>query len=129
MGDASSPQEIDAKLVHTWYDEKADIKRAPHSAGLITGSFASERGVHVIRHRSAGQVLRELRTFPSSSEKRREFFKDLTVWQLVGGSCGGKVAEMTKLGWYFDQQSKRAGFCMKEYAGSLDEKLRPELLL
>jgi len=127
MGDDSNTPEIDATLTFKWWDET--VNKAPPADSTLT-KIAGGRGVDIYVHPSEpGQVLRELREFPSTQKAVREFFKDLTVWQLVGGRCGGKVAQMTNgLGWYFDRQDLRAGFCMRRYdRGSLDEQLTPKM--
>jgi len=74
-------------------------------------------------------VLRELKIFPSTLQERREFLKDVTAWRRIGDKCGDKIAALSKWGWYFDDREQRAGFCMKFFQVSLDEKLSHSMLM
>lgn len=126
--------EIDAKLVHKWWDPDGPASRAPlhEDGGALDVPLINWGGrCNIYKHprqSEAHQVLRELKEFPSTAEARRAFLKDLTVWQRVGDKCGdSKIAALR--GWYFDPGEDRAGFCMKHYKSSLDESLSTRLLM
>ena len=124
------PPEINAALVHKWWDPSAGIQVAPQSDDKTKGPLImGGSSVNVYEHPSeTTQVLRELREFPLSVSGRREFLKNLSVWQLVSGSCVSKEVA-TISGWFFDAEARRAGFCMPRLGRSLDEILSPNLLM
>ena len=134
-GCPDGPPEIDAKMLHKWWDETTHIRKAPvdrdgNTPRSIKDDAGGMRGVNIKRHPSQHEeILRELKSFPSSVAGVREFFKDLTVWQCVGDKCGNVVAQVSKFGWYFDPVQKRAGFSMAKYTKSLDEKLSTNMLM
>ena len=126
-GEPDGNFEINAALVHKLWDLSAGAHRAPQSDHPLS-LHSSGGSVNIYNHPSdLAQVLRELKEFPSSVLGRREFLKDLSVWQLVGTASGGKVPSIS--GWFFDAKANRAGFCMPHFARSLDDNLSHDMLM